>query len=337
MKKVFYVLMALVMVMASVAGCAAPAAEEPVEAPTEEVEAVEEAPADDVKTIAYIGYGLTNEMSVWMFSEMTKQIENYPNMELKLFDGNLDPETQVQQMENAIGMGVDFIMITTVDQQAVLPACDAAREAGIGVMVVGNSAVDETPAVDIDAKLMGVQPAEYAMSLMQEGQVGLLLGTVGNAHSDARHAGYLEVLANYPGIEIVDTQYANWMTDEAMRITEDWLIKFPEMKAVFAMCDTMAMGAYEAAKAAGREDTMIFTGADGLLDACNAVKAGTMNATVLQNAQDYVKVALEYVDGWFKGEEIPAYTALEPILITPDNVDEVISVHESVKDTEINF
>lgn len=331
MKKVFHVLMAILMVIAAVAGCAAPAADAP--AADEPVEV----PADDVKTIAYIGYGLTNEMSVWMFSEMTKQIENYPNMELKLFDGNLDPETQVQQMENAIGMGVDFIMITTVDQEAVLPACDAAREAGIGVMVVGNSAIDETPAVDIDAKLMGVLPAEYAMTLMQEGQVGLLLGTVGNAHSDARHEGYLEVLANYPGIEIVDTQYANWMADEAMRITEDWLIKFPDMKGVFAMCDTMAMGAYEAAKAAGREDMMIFTGADGLLDACNAVKAGTMNATVLQNAQEYVKVALEYVDGYFNGKEIPAYTALDPILITPENVDEIISVHESVKDTEIEF
>ena len=238
-------------------------------------------------------------------------------------------------LENAIAQQPDLIFYTCADSYTCTPVVQQAQEAGIPVVMIQAPVYDEndqsvTPYVDCDMYEVGKMVATYALDLIPENaQVAMLLGPAGNMHSQLRYDGWTEVLATRPDIQIVDEQRADWDTAEAMRITEDWLQQYPELSCVISMNDSMILGAIEAAKAADRE--LLTFGVDGMADGCNAVKNGTLTATALQDARELAKGGLELAERIVNGEELTGEDVIhvDAALITADNVDEFIAIHES--------
>jgi ABC-type sugar transport system substrate-binding protein len=113
-----------------------------------------------------------------------------------------------------------------------------------------------------------------------------------------------------------------------MRITEDWLQQYPDLQAVCSMNDSMILGTIEAEKAAGR--TLFTYGVDGMAEGCNAVKEGYLSATALQDARELAKGGLELAARVIAGEELTGEDVVhvDAALITPDNVDEFLAIHE---------
>lgn len=341
MKKRTLLVMAAIILMGTLAGCSggSTAETEAATAAAEEGQPSEAAEAsesqEDTVEIIYVAHGLEDMFCNWLVSCVEDQIaENYPNYQMQVLDGKLSADVQAEQLENAIAMNPDIIFYSAADYYACTPIVVQAQEEGIPVITIQAPVYDDndqpaTPYVDCDMYEVGKMVANYAIEQIPENaELAMLLGPAGNLHSELRQKGWDEVLATRPDIKVVDVQRGDWDTAEAMRITEDWLQHYPNLQAVASMNDSMILGTIEAAKAANRE---LYTyGVDGMADGCNAVKEGNLSATALQDARELAKGALELAERIEAGEQLTGEDVIhvDAALITPENVDEFLAIHE---------
>lgn len=336
MKKRIVLAMAAVL-MSTLVGCASGTASETTAAEAAQTQQKTESSEAEGETveIIYVAHGLEDMFCNWLVSCVEDQMgADYPNYHMQVLDGKLSADVQAEQLENAIAMKPDLIFYTAADYYACTPIIKQAQEAGIPVIMIQAPVYDDNdqsaaPYVDCDMYEVGKMVATYAMEQIPENaEIAMLLGPAGNLHSELRQKGWDEVLATRPDIKVVDVQRGDWDTAEAMRITEDWLQHYPNLQAVASMNDSMILGTIEAEKAAGRE---LYTyGVDGMADGCNAVKEGMLYATALQDARELAKGALQLAERSIGGEQLTGEDVIhvDAALITPDNVDEFLAIHE---------
>jgi ribose transport system substrate-binding protein/inositol transport system substrate-binding protein len=135
-----------------------------------------------------------------------------------------------------------------------------------------------------------------------------------------RTEGYNQVLKDYPDIKVVFQQTANWNTDEALTLVENWLQTGTEINAIVANNDGMAMGALKAVEDAKMLDKVKIYGLDATPDALAAVKDGRLSATISQGTSAQGAKAMETAVKLVKGEKVDAEILLDFILITKANV-----------------
>ncbi len=244
---------------------------------------------------------------------------------VNVYDAEKDVAKQVSQIETATTQGVAGIVIEPVSVDGVVPALAAAKEAGIPVVVVNQRISDPTAAdsfvgvENFDGGVLEMQTA--ANDIGGAGNVAFLLGPLGSDAQIGRTDGYYEVLKSYPDITVAFEQTANWTTDEALALTENWLQTGTELSAIVANNDGMAMGALKAVEDAQMLDSIKVYGLDATPDALAAVKAGTLTATISQNTSVQGATAMETAYKLAQGEEVPAEILVDFVLITKDNVD----------------
>jgi ABC-type sugar transport system substrate-binding protein len=112
-----------------------------------------------------------------------------------------------------------------------------------------------------------------------KGKVLAVEGMMANTASQSRVAGLKKALAEYPDVELLDQQPAEWDMKLALSTTETWLSKYSEIDGIWAADDTMALGVVTALQNAGKNGKIGVVGVAGTLEAVNAIKAGDMTAT----------------------------------------------------------
>jgi ribose transport system substrate-binding protein len=131
-----------------------------------------------------------------------------------------------------------------------------------------------------DDVAMGRQVAEALVRSMDgEGKIGAILGLLGNTSSQRRLRGLKHVLADHPGIELVQQDNADWMPAKARSVAQSMLAAHPDLKGIWAADDGMALGALAAVKAEGRARKVGVVGIAGVEEAVRAVLAGDMVGT----------------------------------------------------------
>ena len=116
-------------------------------------------------------------------------------------------------------------------------------------------------------------------------------------------------------MDIVASLTANFDRSEGLTVMENILQANPDVKAVFAQNDEMALGAQKALEAANMKDVLI-VGFDATDDAVEAVKQGKMAATVAQQPLLIGQTAVDAVHKVLSGETIDSYIPVELKLIT---------------------
>ena len=119
-------------------------------------------------------------------------------------------------------------------------------------------------------------------------------------------------------MECVAVLSASWQRDQAMSTTEDWLAKYPDLKAVICENDDMSMGALQAAEANDRE--LVIIGVDGIEDAVQAIADGRLNASILQDAAGQASTVIDVAVKVGAGEEVAPRYDVPFQLITAENV-----------------
>ena len=113
------------------------------------------------------------------------------------------------------------------------------------------------------------------------GQVALLEGLLAQSTGVDRKAGFEQGIADCPPRQIVATQGAQWRSDLALDATVNMLTANPDIDAIFASNDQMAVGMVNGVYAAGMSpDDLILVGYDGILDAVELVLSGELDAFV---------------------------------------------------------
>jgi ribose/xylose/arabinose/galactoside ABC-type transport system permease subunit/ABC-type sugar transport system substrate-binding protein len=240
-------------------------------------------------------------------------------------DAQRSAERQTQQVETFIANGVDAIILNPCEVEASSPAVDKALSAGIPIINV-NSETRAEPTAFVGSR--DEESAEIAINYLAErlegtGTIVMMHGYPGQAAEVKRTQGALNMLQQYPGLQLLAEQTANWSREEGMALMENWLQAYPgQINGVFAQNDEMGMGALKALQAAGVKDRVVLVSVDAIADALHAVKAGHLDATVFQNAQAQGATAVEIAVRIVNGRAYEKETFIPFELVTQTNVDQ---------------
>lgn len=236
-------------------------------------------------------------------------------------------EEQVKAIEDAIIQKVDAIVVVPSDSNGIIPAIEKANKAGIPVINVNTKAnggeCETFVAVEnYDAAYMVADA--MAKKLNGQGTVIVLEGVPGAQSAIDLDAGTKDALKNYPGISIVASQTAKFQRAEAMKVMENLLQRFPNVSAVLAANDEMALGAVEAIDAIGKTGKILVSGLDANADAVKAIADGKMTLSCdkrsYQQGYEGVKAAFNFLNG----EALPARIVIETTIVDSSNISQYV-------------
>jgi ribose transport system substrate-binding protein len=268
------------------------------------------------------------------FIEMQKGAEEEAkklgvNLIVQAAEREVDVEKQMQIVENLIQTKIAALCVTPSGSREIVPAINKANSANIPVVIV-DTRVDAKALSDSKGKIatfIGSDNYEggklagerIAKQLGGKGKVALLEGIPGHETGDSRLKGFRDALKASPGIEIVASQTANWERDQGFNVFQNILQSHPDVQAVFACSDLMALGALEAIAAAKKTGQIIVIGFDASDEARKAVLSGTMDATVAQSPATMGALAVENAYRLIKGEPVKEEMVVPIKLITKEN------------------
>jgi erythritol transport system substrate-binding protein len=235
-----------------------------------------------------------------------------------------DANKQNELFDTAIARGAKAIILDNAGADASVAPVKKAKDAGIPSFLIDREITQSGLAVSqiVSNNYQGAQlGAEEFVRLMGEsGKYAELVGKESDTNAGIRSKGYHDVIDQYPDLEMVAQQSANWSQPEAFEKMESILQANPEIKGVISGNDTMAMGAWAALEAAGRTDVIV-VGFDGSNDVRDSIKGGGIKATVLQPAYRQAQIAVEQADKFLKtgSTGLEEKQLMDCELITADN------------------
>ena len=204
-------------------------------------------------------------------------------------------EEQIQLVEQCITNKMDAIVIAPCDSEGIVPAIKKANDAGILVVTAntkanGGDIVSYVGAQNFD---VGYRLATALFEkLGGQGKVILIEGKAGNSTSEERAEGFKEALKEYPGIELLASQPADWDRASAMTVMENCLQTYDQIDGVLTLTKDMGLGTIEAIKSAGRDKEIVSMTFDVDDDVISALKAGDLYASGNQNEQSQAYIAI---------------------------------------------
>jgi erythritol transport system substrate-binding protein len=240
-----------------------------------------------------------------------------------------DPNKQSQLIDTAISRKAKAIILDNAGADASIGAVKKAKDAGIPVFLIDRE-INQTgiaAAQIVSNNSQGAQLGgqEFVKAMGGKGKYVELVGKETDTNAGVRSKGYADVISQVPDLKEVAKQSANWDQQEAFTKMETILQRDKNIDGVIAGNDTMALGALAALKAAKLDGKVKLVGFDGSPDAVSAIKAGTMDATVLQPAAQIAEMAVEQADKMIKSGSTgqPEKQWIDCVLITKDNADKV--------------
>ena len=238
-------------------------------------------------------------------------------------DASDDSATQANQLANAAATGAGAVIVNPTDSDAMAPAVKQLTDAKIPVVAVdravNNAEVSSYIASD---NVGGGKQAAKALSeaINGEGEILVLQGKTGSSASRERGQGFDEGLKDSPNIKVVAKQTAEFERVKGLDVTTNLLQAHPNVKAIFAENDEMALGAIEALGDKAGKDVIV-VGFDGVEDALKAIKEGTMYASIAQQPADMAAQAVVEASKLLKGEAATKEMQVDVVTVTKDNVD----------------
>jgi ribose transport system substrate-binding protein len=215
---------------------------------------------------------------------------------------------QNDQLDTFILQGVDAIVVSPTDSAGIAPAIAEARGKNIPVFTVDIAAqgADVVSHIASDNVEGGRLIGEYLAKLLNgKGNVAIV-DQPETASVQERTKGFVEALAKYPEIKIVQRVQGSGQRDKALQATQDLLQSTPGLNAIFGINDDSALGALAAVQAAGLSEKIIIVGYDGTPEARDAILKGTsLKADTVQHPENIGKQAIEVVADYFAGKEVP--------------------------------
>lgn len=289
-KRVISAVLCAAMVMGSLVGCGTKTAQTEA-AKTETKAETEAADAGDGEKLV-VGFAQIGQESGWRDAE-TMSIQQYAEensdtVELHFADAQQKQENQIKAIKSFIEQGVDVIGLAPVVETGWDQVFSEAQDAGIPIILLDRGAdVSE----DLYATFIGsdfieegkMAAQEMAKLLDNKGKIVELEGTVGASAATDRKTGFdEEMAANYPDIEILESQTGDFTRATGKEVMESFLKSHDDISGVYAHNDDMALGAIEAIKEAGLkpgEDIKVVS-VDGVKAIFEAMVAGEANCTV---------------------------------------------------------
>lgn len=257
-------------------------------------------------TMAIVLSTLNNPFFVTMKDGAEAKAEEL-GYKLIVLDSQNDPSKELSNIEDLTIRGVKAILINPTDSDAVSNAIRIANRSDIPVLTLdrGASRGDVVSHIASDNVIGGEMAGHYIMEKVGEkAKVIQLEGIAGTSAARERGEGFMNAV-NGSDLELLASQPADFDRTKGLNVMENLLAANPDVQAVFAQNDEMALGALRAVQASGK-DVMI-VGFDGTDDGIAAVNRGLLGATVAQQPDLIGSLGIEMADKVLKGETVDEY------------------------------
>ncbi|MFJ2390197.1 sugar ABC transporter substrate-binding protein [Pseudomonas koreensis] len=262
--------------------------------------------------VALVMKSLANEFFLTM-EDGAKAYQKEHSADFDLISNGIKDETdtagQTRIVEQMILAKVNALVIAPSDSKAMVPVIKKAVDAGITVINIDNQldpAVVKSKGISVPfvgpdnrkgARLVG----EYLAKQLKAGdEVGIIEGVSTTTNAQQRTAGFKDAM-DAAQIKVVSLQSGDWEIDKGNKVAASILSEYPDVKALLAGNDSMAVGAVSAVRAAGKAGQVQVVGYDNI----NAIKPMLKDGRVLATADQYaakqavfgIETALKIVKG----------------------------------------
>ena len=264
---------------------------------------------------------------VYHAEQAEKEIEAaFPNIDV-IVSTAPSATAQVSALEDlSATQALDALVILPFTSEELTGPVEQVKSKGTFIAVVDRGLTDKSVQdlyVAGDNIAVGANTAHWLVDkLGGEGEIVVLRG-IPTVIDDERIKGFSDVIAQSK-IKILDIQYANWNQDEAFKLMQDYLAKYPKIDAVWANDDDMLLGVIEAIDRAGRKDIKYALGGNGMKQVIEMVKAGDQRTPIsTPYPPSMIKSAIYMTAGQFTGQApMRGSFLLDAPLITPENADQ---------------
>lgn len=316
-KSVIAMLMAILMVV-SLTACAKPAPAAETAAPAEGAKGKDK--------IAFIVADMANESQAFASKMFQKHAAEF-NFEVTILDAKGDAQAETQAVNNAVAQGVKALFVNPNDINAIIPALEAAKKAGVVVGLFSSDLPTDKAAardffVGVNDNMAGEAAAQAFLNQFPNGANIVEIG--GQSGHDAqikRHDGFNNAIKGSK-INVIDYKACQqWATDQAMTIAEDMITKYGnKIDGVFVHWDNGATGVIQALKAAGMQGKFV-VGVDGCRAGFDQVRDGDQSVTIMQNFENMTTKSLELARKVINGEKVEQQNFIPLDIVNIDNID----------------
>ena len=225
-----------------------------------------------------------------------------------------DTSAQIDIVNQMILAKVNAIVIAPADSKALVTVLKKASDAGIKVVNIDNrldpdvlkSKNLDIPFVGPDNRKGSKLVGDYLAKQLAAGdKVGIIEGVPTTTNAQQRTAGYKDAM-DAAGMKIVSTQSGNWEIDQGQKVASAMLSEYPDLKALLAGNDNMALGAVSAVRAAGKAGKVLVVGYDNIEAIKPMLQDGRVLATADQAAAQQAVFGIQNALKLVKGEKVDA-------------------------------
>ncbi len=240
-----------------------------------------------------------------------------------------DREQQINVVEDFVTAGVSGIVLTPLDDVALIKPVSDAKQAGIPVVIVDSglkaeAGKDFVSYVATDNEAGGRKAAARMIEILNgKGKVLVLCYMQGSDSTTQREKGFLEGIKVAPGITVVSSnRYGGPTSDTAFTETENLLNRFSELDGIFCACEPLAFGVLRALQSAGRAGRVRLICFDPSEKLIAAMKEGQVHGIVLQDPLQMGYLAVKTMILHLRGEKVPSWIDTGCEIATPDNMND---------------
>jgi len=271
--------------------------------------------AEDKPKVALVMKSLANEFFRTM-EDGAKAYQKEHADDFELVANGIKDETdtgnQIRIVEQMIATGAKALIIAPADSKALVPVVKKAMDAGITVVNIDNrldpdvlkSKGISVPFVGPDNRKGARLVGDYLVKekLKAGDQVGIIEGVPTTTNAQQRTAGFKDAM-EAAQITIVSVQSGNWEIDKGNAVAASMLNEYPDLKALLAGNDSMALGAVSAVRAAGKTGQVQVVGYDNINAIKPMLKDGRVLATLDQAASEQAVFGIQAALKMLKGEK----------------------------------
>lgn len=257
-------------------------------------------------TLAMVVSTLNNPFFVTM-KEGAEKKANELGYNLIVLDSQNDPAKELANVEDLTVRGVKVLLINPTDSAAVANAVAMANRSNLPVITLDRGAEKGKVVSHIasDNVAGGKMAGDFiADKLGKQAKVIELEGIAGTSAARERGAGFKQAIEAHQ-LQLLAAQPADFDRTKGLNVMENLLAAQPQVQAVFAQNDEMALGALRALQAAGKESVLV-VGFDGTEDGIKAVQRGKLAATIAQQPDQIGSIGVETADKVLKGQPVEA-------------------------------
>ncbi len=244
-------------------------------------------------------------------------------IDIRAAQGESDEQGQLAVFSDMINKKYDGILVSAISEGNLVPGAEKANKMGIEMVTSMDAFLPQIGAtVGAWHYQAGQMSAEWInKEIGGEGEVAVLQGLPNSTPAKSRTEGFKKWFAdNNPKVTVVAVQNADWDRMKAKDVTDTWIKQYPNLKAIYANNDTMAMGALEGLRAADKIGKCLVVGTDGTSEAKESIKKGELSATINSFPYYMAQISTEMLIRKMAGQDVPKVIYAPQVAMDKTNI-----------------